>query len=202
MVVAWPGSPTADACGIRQARRDQRFHRSKAYMLPIIGIPETIAQGLAGCRDLFCRMEGFAHISRYVTGLIRSPNKTLQVIYDLHVWDRHTPSRRAMHAAVFAAGWDSPAFMPRHRAQVAYDHRGRGREVISLDWTLAHHERGPHIFGVDQAYDDVQKRTAWFQTVVTAVISNRRMIDGLEVVVQEPKALKEEMAYGEATSKA
>ncbi len=170
-------------------------------MLPIIGIPETIAQGLAGCRDLFCRMEGFAHISRYVTGLIRSPNKTLQGIYDLHVWDRHTPSRRAMHAAVFAAGWDSPAFMPRHRAQVAYDHRGRGREVISLDWTLAHHERGPHIFGVDQAYDDVQKRTAWFQTVVTAVISNRRMIDGLEVIVQEPKALKEEMGYLEATAK-
>jgi hypothetical protein len=170
-------------------------------MLPITGIPETIATGLAGFRDLFCRKEGFEHISRYVTGLILSPNKTLQGIYDLQVWDRQTPSRRAMHAAVFEAGWDSPAFMPRHRAQVAYDHRGRGREVISLDWTLAHHERGPHIFGVDQAYDDVQKRTARFQTVVTAVISNRRMIDGLEVIVQEPKALKEEMGYWEATAK-
>ena len=170
-------------------------------MLPITGIPETIAKGLVGFRDLFCRKEGFEHISRYVTGLILSPNKTLQGIYDLQVWDRHTPSRRAMHAAVFEVGWDSPAFMQRHRAQVAYDHRGRGREVISLDWTLAHHERGPHIFGVDQAYDYVQKRTARFQTVVTAVISNRRMLDGLEVIVQEPKALKEEMGYLEATAK-
>jgi len=170
-------------------------------MLPITGIPETIAKGLAGFRDLFCRQEGFEHISRYVTGLILSPNNTWQGIYDLQVWERHTPSRRAMHAAVFEAGWDSPAFMQRHRAQVAHDHRGRGREVISLDWTWAHHERGPHIFGVDQAYDYVQKRTARFQTVVTAVISNRRMIDGLEVIVQEPKALKEEMGYLEATAK-
>jgi hypothetical protein len=169
-------------------------------MLPIIGIPETIAKGLAGFRDLFCRKEGFEHISRYVTGLILSPNKTLQGIYELQVWDRATPSRRAMHAAVFEAGWDSQALIQRHRATVAPDHRGRGREVIGLDWTLAHHERGPHIFGVDQAYDYIQRRPARFQTVVTAVIANRSVIDGLEVIVQEPKALKEELAYLEATS--
>ena len=169
-------------------------------MLPITGIPETIAKGLAGFRDVFCRKEGFEHISRSVTGLILSPNKTLQGIYELQVWDRDTPSRRAMHAAVFEAGWDSQALIQRHRATVAPDHRGRGREVIGLDWTLAHHERGPHIFGVDQAYDDIQRRPARFQTVVTAVIANRSVIDGLEVIVQEPKALKEELAYVEATS--
>ncbi len=48
----------------------------------------------------------------------------------------------------------------------------------------------------------MQQRTARFQIVVTAVLANRHGIDGLEVVVQEPKALKEEMAYLEATSKA
>jgi hypothetical protein len=169
-------------------------------MLPITGIPETIARGMAGFRDLFGRTEGFEHVSRYVTGLILSPNKTWQGIYALQVWDRDTPSRRAMHEAVFEAGWDSHALLQRHRATVAHDHRGRGREVISLDWTLAHHERGPRIFGVDQAYDYVQRRVARFQTVVTAVIANRRVIDGLDVVVQEPKSLKEEMAYWEATS--
>jgi hypothetical protein len=170
-------------------------------MLPITGIPETIARGMAGFRDLFCRTQGFEHVSRYVTGLILSPNKTLQGIYELQVWDRDAPSRRAMHEAVFEAGWDSHTLMRRHRTQVAHDHRGRGREVISLDWTLAHHERGPRIFGVDQAYDYVQKRMARFQTVVTAVIANRHVIDGLEVVVQDPKALKEEITYLEATSK-
>jgi hypothetical protein len=170
-------------------------------MLPITGIPETIARGMAGFRDVFCRGQGFEHVSRYVTGLIISANKTLQGIYELQVWDHAQPSRRAMHAAVFEAGWDSHALIQRHRTQVACDHRGRGREIISLDWTLAHHERGPHIFGVDQAYDYVQKRVTRFQTVVTAVISNRSVIDGLEVVVQEPKSLKEEMAYLEATAK-
>jgi len=170
-------------------------------MLPITGVPETIARGMAAFRDLFCRAEGFEHVSRYVTGLILSPNKTLQGIYDLQVWDRDTPSRRAMHEAVFEAAWDSQALIQRHRATVGPDHRGRGHEVLSVDGTLAHHERGPHIFGVDLAYDDVQKRTTRFQTVVTAVIANRHVIDGVEAVVQDPKALKEEVAYWEATAK-
>ena len=117
-------------------------------MLPITGVPETIARGMAAFRDLFCRAEGFEHVSRYVTGLILSPNKTLQGIYDLQVWDRDTPRRRAMHEAVFEAAWDSQALIQRHRATVGPDHRGRGHEVLSVDGTLAHHERGPHIFGV------------------------------------------------------
>jgi hypothetical protein len=107
-----------------------------------------------------------------------------------------------MPEAVFEAGWDAQALMRRHRVQVAHDHQGRGREVISVAWTRAHHERGPPILGVDQASDDVQTRTARFPTVVTAVIANRHVIDGLEVVVQEPNALKEEMASVEATSQA
>ena len=163
-------------------------------MLPITGVPETIARGMAGFRDSCCRGEGFAHVSRYVTGLIRSPHQTLQGLYDLHVWEPSTPSRRAMPAAVFAAGWDSHALRQRHRTQVARDHHGRGREVMSLDWTLAHHARGPHIYGVDGAYDDVQRRTTRFQTVITAVIAKRHVLDGLAVVVQEPKSRKEAMA--------
>ena len=47
-------------------------------MLPIVGVPETIRQGLAPYRDVFCREAGFEHISRYVTGLLLSPNQTLQ----------------------------------------------------------------------------------------------------------------------------
>jgi hypothetical protein len=157
---------------------------------------------MGGFRDLFCRTEGLEPIRRYVTGLILGPNQTRHGIYALQVWERDTPSRRAMHEAVFEAGWDSQALMPRHRAQVAHDHRGRGRAVLSLDWTLAPHERGPRLFGVDQAYDDVQRRTPRFQTVVTAVMSNRHVIAGREVSVQEPKALKEERGYWEATSQA
>ena len=52
-------------------------------MLPIVEVPETIRNGMLNYRDVFCRDEGFDHVSRYVTGLIISPNKTLQGIYDL-----------------------------------------------------------------------------------------------------------------------
>ena len=63
--------------------------------------------------SIFCRDEGFDHVSRYVTGLIISPNKTLQGIYDLQVWDGKKPSRRSMHSSVFESGWGSDALIQR-----------------------------------------------------------------------------------------
>jgi hypothetical protein len=168
-------------------------------MLPICGVPETIRQGMMEYRELFCRDEGFEHISRYVTGLILSPNKTLQGIYALQRWEEEPPSRRAMHEAVFAAGWDAEGLMPRHRAVIAPEHRRRGREVISLDWTLAHHEWGPEIWGVTKSYDYVERRMARFQTVVTAVIANREVIDGIEGIVQRPSVREAEEEYLRAT---
>jgi hypothetical protein len=172
-------------------------------MLPLVEIPETIVRGLAPYRQLFCREAGFEHIGRYVSGLILSPNKTLQGIYDLQVWgDENGPSRRAMHEAVFEAGWSSEELMPRHREVVSRDHRGRGREVLSLDWTFAHHDRGPHIWGVSSAWDYTQRRYSRYQTVMTAVIANRELIDGIEVAVQSPNVHDKELAYLNATVQA
>ncbi len=170
-------------------------------MLPIVEVPETIRNGMLNYRHVFCRDEGFDHVSRYVTGLVISPNKTLQGIYDLQVWDGKKPSRRAMHGSVFESGWGSDALIQQHRSVVSSDHRGCSREVISLDWTFAHHDRGSEIYGVDKGYDYVENRPGQFQTVVTAVISNQSLIDGLDVVVQEPSKHKEEMAYLRATVK-
>jgi hypothetical protein len=107
-----------------------------------------------------------------------------------------------MHEAVFESGWAAEALMPRHREVVAPDHRGRGREVMCLDWTYAHHERGPHIWGVSKGWDYVEQRSARYQTVVTAVVANRALIDGVEVVVQRPKVYEEGMAYLKATLQA
>jgi hypothetical protein len=171
-------------------------------MLPIIRVPEILAKGMESFRKIFCRAEGFEHICRFITGLILSPNKTLQGIYDLQVWEGEAPSRRAMHEAVFESGWDGAAFIQQHRGEVAQAYQGRGRQVISLDWTLAHHERGPKIYAITKSYDYVERRTTLFQTVVTAVVSNREWVDGLEVVVQDPKDLKAEAAYLKATAKA
>jgi hypothetical protein len=169
-------------------------------MVPLVGVPETIRHGMAPYRAVFCRAEGFDHVSRYVTGLLLSPHKTLQGIYAGQVWEPDAPrSRRAMHEAVFEAGWDAEALMPRHRQVVAEAHRGRGREVISLDWTYIHHERGLQIWGVKKAWDHVEHRLAPYQTVVTAVVANRVRLDGIEVVVQAPAQHEEELAYLQET---
>jgi len=169
-------------------------------MLPIVGVPETIRQGLAPYRPLLCREEGFEHVSRYVTGLILSPNTTLQGIDALQVWGTdETPSRRAMHEAVFEAGWNADTLLPLHRQGVAPGHRGRGREGLSLDWTYAHPERGPKMWGVRKAWDHVERRMAQYQTIVTAVMANRERLDGIEVVVQQPDWHAEEVAYVQET---
>jgi hypothetical protein len=171
-------------------------------MLPMVEVPKTIRQGLRPYRDLFRRAEGFEHVSRYVSGLIVSPNKTVQGIYANQVWAGKKPSRRVRHEAVFEAGWDAEELFPRHRRVIGPEHWGRGREVISLDWTLVPHERGPHRYGTTKSYDSVERRMGRFQTVVTAVIANRQLSDGIEVQIQVPSVCKEEEAYLKATGQA
>src|SRR5512135_2885684 len=170
-------------------------------MFPLAGVPLLVAAWLKSYRDIFCREAGFAHVSRYLAGLLLSPNKTVQGIYAQQGWPEEQPvSRRAMHAAVFEAGWDSDALMGRHRAVIAGTHRGRGLEVIALDWTYVHHERGPAIYAVKRAYDPVEGRLSRYQTVVTAVVANTEYLDGVAVEVQFPNYQTEELAYLQMTA--
>jgi hypothetical protein len=118
------------------------------------------------------------------------------------VWDQQAPSRRAMHAGVFEAGGDDAALLQQHRAMVGRDYRGHGRAVMSLDWTLVHHERGPKIYAVQRAYDSVAHRTTVLQTGGTAVVAHREGFDGRDVVVQDPLALSAEEAYWQSTATA
>ena len=172
-------------------------------MLPIVSVPRSIQQRLWSYRKVFCRAEGFEWVGRYVTGLLVSENKTVQGIYAHQVWPEreYAPSRRAMHASLFESGWSSAALGKCHRRQVGLRHRTRGREVISLDWTYGHHDRGPHIYGVKSRYDHVQKRPSRYQILLTAVLANRERIDGVDVVVQAPRFEQEELGYLQATGK-
>ncbi|WP_346294281.1 hypothetical protein [Sphaerothrix gracilis] len=127
-------------------------------MFPLVGIPQTIRTALSGYRSVFCRTAGFEHVSRYMSGLLLSPNKTLQGIYEQWVWpEGREVSRRAMPAAVFEAGWQSEALMQRHRQEVSSAHHGQGRAVLSLDWTFAHHQHSEKIHGAKAAYDYVNR---------------------------------------------
>lgn len=67
-------------------------------MLPMVGVPPTIANGMKQYREVFCRKEGYEHVSRYVSGLLLSENKTLQGIHTQQVWpEGEDVSRPAMH---------------------------------------------------------------------------------------------------------
>jgi hypothetical protein len=164
-------------------------------ILPIVEVRRTIAEEMEKYREVFLREKGFEHIKRYVSGLILSANKTLTGIHDVQVWEGEKPTARAMHEAVFEARWSSEELIKKHKEIISEKYKGKGRTVISLDWTQAHHERGTSIYGVTKAYDYVKKRESLFQTVVTAVISNRERLDGLDTVVQQPSKEREELAY-------
>lgn len=163
---------------------------------PLVGIVPTLQRFLAAYRGVFCRDKGFEHISRYVNGLLLSANKTLQGIYAQIVWPNgQQVSRRAMHEAVFEAGWTRDDLMRCHRQTIAPNYRGRGRAVISVDWTFSYHPYSEQIYGAKEAYDYVNRCQSCYQTVVTAAVTNPHRVDGLAVEVQQPNYQKEELAY-------
>lgn len=166
-------------------------------MLPFVGIPNTIQQGMSTFRDLFSRQAGFDHVSRYISGLLLSPNKTLQGIHSQFVStaEQPLPGRRAMHAGVFESPWEQEALMQRHRLQVSQQYAHSARVVISLDWTQGHHERGKQIFGVKRQYDYVDNCMSCYQTILTAVAANRVRQDGINVAVQAAQWKAEELEY-------
>jgi hypothetical protein len=171
-------------------------------MLPLVGIPETVAQFLKQYRKVFCRETGFKHISNYINGLLICSNKTLQGIHSQLVWDKEEKvSRRAMHEAIFEAGWNHEQLMKQHRRVVSPIHQGKGREIIALDWTFSYHPYSEKIFAAKEAYDYVNRRWSCYQTVVTASVSNGQRVDGIAVEVQSPNYEKEELAYLEMTAK-
>lgn len=100
-----------------------------------------------------------------------------------------------MHAGVFESPWVKESLMARHRAEVAHHYAPQERQVISLDWTHGHHERGSEIFGVKRQYDYVNGRMSQYHTILTAVLANRKRLDGIAVEVQGAKWEAEEWAY-------
>lgn len=170
-------------------------------MLPLYGIPESVKSFLSNYREIFCREEGFEHISRYITGLLLSSNKTVQGIYTNQVYEdeEKSPSRRSMHESLFESEWSSDDFIRQHRKVVSKDYEKPGRKVIILDWTLCHHERGLQIFGVKKRYDYVKKCYNPHQIVLTVVAANKERFDGLDIIVQSPSFEKEEKAYLDVT---
>ncbi|MGF1569430.1 MAG: hypothetical protein ACFCVD_15410 [Nodosilinea sp.] len=56
---------------------------------------------------------------------------------------------------------------------VSQQHQGQGAEVVSIDWTLAHHGRSEPIYGVKRSYDLLayRKRTEMVVELVQQIES-------------------------------
>ena len=92
-------SPTRLGMLLMQTEQSRKLDASlnagaNPTMLAIVSVYESIAIVMNSHRKVFCRKEGKEHVSRYVTGLITSPNRTLQGICDWQVYDEPSPSRR------------------------------------------------------------------------------------------------------------
>lgn len=171
-------------------------------MIPVLEVPKQVLDGMQNYRDIFCKEQGYESICRFVTGLLTSPNKTLQGIHSLQVYPEKKTSRRRMHESVFESGWSSEALMKRHRKVVSSAYRsGKSKSILSLDWTFGHHNWGKKIFGVKKQWDYVQSRYNWCQNIATATISSSQNFDPIGVDVQEPKYLSQEKLYLEASVK-
>lgn len=167
---------------------------------PLVGIVPTLQSFLCAYREVFCRDAGFAHVSRYINGLLLSTNKTLQGIYSQIVWpEGEQVSRRTMHESVFESGWSPAQLMRLHRQNIAPKYRSRGRTVLSLDWTYSYHPYSEKIYGCKPSYDHVHRCWSSYQTVVTAAVANPHRVDGLAVELQFPNYKKEELAYLQMT---
>ena len=172
-------------------------------MLPLVGIAKTVEEYLKEYRKVFKKKAGYEHIKRYVNGLLLSENKTLEGIYKQIVWEssEEKVSRRAMHEAVFENGWSYQELMKIQREKVGRSHQGKGKEVISLDWTLGHHKYSQKISVVKGMYDYVERCWSRYQTIMTAVVANGEKIDGLVIDMQMPSYKREEKAYLEMSKK-
>ena len=171
-------------------------------MIPLVGIATSVEKFLKSYRNVFFKDAGWKHINRYINGLLMSSNKTLQGIYHQIVWNEDQKvSRRAMHEAIFEAPWQYSQLMKSHRQKIDTIHRGKGREVIALDWTFSYHPYSEKIFAAKDLYDYVHRCYSCYQTVVTAVVSNSQRLDGIAVELQQPNYQKEELAYLEMTAK-
>jgi len=170
-------------------------------MIPIVAVPKAVLEWLEPYREMFAREAGFQHVARYITGLLSSPNKTLQGIHALQIWpEGESRSRRAMHEAVMEGAWAPRELLRLHQKEVEEQTRSKGKRILWLDWTFLHHARGPKIWGNEKRYDYVEKRTTHYQVLSTCGVSTPNRVDCLDVEVQAPR-LKEEEEFMRQTAK-
>lgn len=165
-------------------------------IIPIVSIPPSIANGLAGYKDLFPRCETFQHIQEYCTGLVVLERPSIQRMAKCFV---DGPCQSSLNKAVTSSAWSHEAVNQR-RLDLIQSHHQAGFTVGILDSTFIHHPRGQTIYGVYKYWDYVEGRYTYAIQLATAAISTQDRLDGFDYRIYHRNFEKQERLYLEQTS--
>jgi len=142
-------------------------------IIPIVSIPSSIANGLAGYKDLFARSETFQHIQEYCTGITVLEKPSIQRMSQCFV---DGPCQSSLNKAITSSPWSGVSVNQRRLSLISRYHQN-GFTVGIIDSSLFHHPRGQNIYGVYKYWDYVEGCYTYGIQLVTAAISTNDRLD-------------------------
>ncbi len=89
-------------------------------IVPIVSIPASVANGLAGYKDLFPRSETFQHIQEYCTGIIMLDRPSIQRMSQCFV---DGPCQSSLNKAITFSPWSGVSVNQRRLDLVSRYHQ-------------------------------------------------------------------------------
>lgn len=160
-------------------------------IVPIVSIPASIANGLAGYKDLFPRSETFQHIQEYCTGMIVLDRPSIQRMSQCFV---DGPCQSSLNKAITSSPWSGVSVNQRRLDLVSRYHQN-GFTVGIIDSSLFHHPRGQNIYGVYKYWDYIEGCYTYGIQLVTSAISTNDRLDGFDYRIYHRSFQKQESLY-------
>jgi len=147
-------------------------------IIPIVGIPESIEEGLRPYRDLFSRIESYEHIKEYCTGLVVLEKPSINRLAQCMVGGS---SQSSINKAITMSPWSREEVNGRRLELIGGYHKSKGLTIGILDSTFNHHPRGKEkIYGVYKYWDYVEGRYTYAINIVTGAVSTKERCDGYD----------------------
>jgi SRSO17 transposase len=160
-------------------------------IVPIVSIPASIANGLAGYKDLFPRSETFQHIQEYCTGMVVLDRPSIQRMSQCFV---DGPCQSSLNKTITSSPWSGVSVNQRRLDLVRRYHQN-GFTVGIIDSSLFHHPRGQNIYGVYRYWDYIEGCYTYGIQLVTAAISTNDRLDGFDYRIYHRSFQKQESLY-------
>ena len=165
-------------------------------IIPIVKIPDSIADGLSIYESLFPRSETYQHIQQYCTGLVILEKPSIKRIAECLI---DGPSQSSLNKAITRSPWSEQAFHQTRVESITPYHQN-GFTVGIVDSTFIHHPRGQHIYGVYKYWDYVEKRYTYAIQLVTSAISTGDRVDAFNYRIYHRHFQSQEKLYLQHTA--